>query len=64
VNIIREVGGRKGRFGIIKNASNAAFVISFVRKDAFSKAKMDFSRPIWTIVRDAAFVLTNAGLRQ
>jgi hypothetical protein len=64
VNIIQEVGGRRGLFGIIRNVLNAVFAISFVRKDAFNKAKMDFSRPIWTIAKDAVSALMNAGQGQ
>jgi len=64
VNIIQEVGGRRGLFGTIKNASSAVFAISFVRKDAFNKAKMVSSKQIWIIARGAVSALMNAGQGQ
>jgi hypothetical protein len=61
VNIIREVGVRKGPFGTIRNVLNAAFAIFFVRKAVYSKAKTDFSRRTWIIVKGAVFARTNVG---
>ena len=61
VNIIREVGVRKDPFGTIRNVLNAAFVIFFVQKAAYNKAKTDFSKRIWIIVKVAVFARMNAG---
>jgi hypothetical protein len=61
VNIIQVVGGRNGLSGTMQNASNAVSVMYFVRKDAYSRAKMVFSKQIWITAKGAVFVLMNAG---
>jgi 1,2-phenylacetyl-CoA epoxidase PaaB subunit len=64
VNIIRELGGLKGQFGTIRNASNAVFAISSARKDVFPRQKTVISRQIWIIARAAVFALMSAGRGQ
>ena len=61
VNIIREAGGRNGQYGTTQNASNAVYVMYFVRKAASNKVKMVFSRQIWITAKGVVFVLMNAG---
>jgi hypothetical protein len=64
VNITPVAGGRRDLSGMIRNASNVAFVMYFVRKDVSSKQKKAFSKRIWITARDAVSARMNAGRKR
>jgi len=63
--IIRQViGDRLDRLSIRPSASSVVFVTSIALKDVFGRMNMGILQEIFTIVKDVAFVLPNAGQGQ
>ena len=60
-SIILALGNRKDPYGIMKDALNAAYVISFAPKGVFMKGPMVIFPLIWTFAKDVVSVHMNVG---